>query len=127
MPARYYLQALRDWASRVARERYPHHIAISVDGRVRLKAWLSGNIGDETMVMLECLRNAWNTSDSLADIGHIHITDNVLTITAQPGMWRAFNITTIPPSPWRPRHALAWCVGKLLPGPAGWVVREVMS
>ncbi len=48
--------------------------------------------------------------------------------TAEPGADEAphtIEIDSVPPAAWRPRHALAWCVGKLLPGPAGWVVREV--
>ena len=124
MPARYYLQALRDWASRVARERYPHHIAISVDGRVRLEAWLHASQSAEWM-LLDFLSRTWNASPHLRKIGHCVTHYSHLTITTTGDEPRTVRVTSIPPAAWRPRHALAWCVGKLLPGPAGWVVREV--
>lgn len=50
-----------------------------------------------------------------------------LTITTTGEEPHTVQVASIPPAAWRPRHALAWCVGKLLPGPAGWVVREVTS
>lgn len=124
MPARYYLQALRDWASRVACERYPHHIAISVDSRVRLEAWLHASQSAEWM-RLNFLSDTWNASPHLRKIGHCATSYGHLTITATHTAAHTIEINSIPPAAWRPRHALAWCVGKLLPGPAGWVVREV--
>lgn len=125
MPTRYYLQAPRDWASRVARERYPHHIAISVDGRVRLEAWLDA-LNGEAWMLLDALSRAWNASADLQKIGccMTHSGGN-LTITTTDEAPHTIKIDSVPPAAWRPRHALAWCVGKLLPGPAGWVVREV--
>lgn len=127
MPARYYLQALRDWASRVARERYPHHIAISVDGRVRLEAWLDASHSN-AWILLDALSRTWNASTDLQKIGCC-MTHNGghLTITTTGEEPHTVQVASIPPAAWRPRHALAWCVGKLLPGPAGWVVREVTS
>ncbi len=124
MPARYYLQALRDWASRVARERYPHHIAVSVDGRVRLEAWLDARRVDAFMLQ-DAMMSVWNVAPDLLKIGRMTRVGNCLTITATDEASHAIEIASIPPTAWRPRHALAWCVGKLLPGPAGWVVREV--
>lgn len=126
LPVMYYVDALRTWAQRVSRERFPAHVELSVDGHVRLEGWLRGGVGDELMVLLECLRNAWDASDSLAEIGHVRIADNVLTITTtQPGVWRSFGVATIPPSPWRPRHLLAWLVLLVLRhDPRGWAVIE---
>ena len=140
MPARYYLQALRDWASRVARERYPHHIAISVDGRVRLEAWLDARRVDAFMLQ-DAMMSVWNVAPDLLKIGRMTRVGNCLTITATyhpreqstgrrsaRSVYEALHtieIDSVPPAAWCPRHALAWCVDKLLPGPAGWVVREV--
>lgn len=127
IPATYYLEALRDWASRVIRERYPHHIAISVDGRVRLEAWLDASHSNAWM-LLDALSRAWNASTDLQKIGCCMThSGNHLRITTSGEEPHTVQVASIPPATWRPRHALAWCVCKLLPGSSGWTVREVTS
>lgn len=127
MSATYYLEALRDWASRVIRERYPHHIAISVDGRVRLEAWLDASHSNAWM-LLDALSRTWNASTDLQKIGCCMThSGNHLTITTTGVEPHTVQVASIPPAAWRPRHALAWCVSRLLRDSTGWVVREVTS
>lgn len=126
MSATYYLEALRDWASRVIRERYPHHIAISVDGRVRLEAWLDARRVDEFMLQ-DAMMSVWNVAPDLLQIGQMTRVGNCLTIALADEAPHTVQIASIPPAAWRPRHALAWCITRLLRDSTGWVVREVTS
>lgn len=125
MPTKYYLQTLRDWASRVARERYPHHIAISVDGQVRFEAWLDAR-RDGALMLQDAMMSVWNAAPDLLKIGRMTRVGNCLAIAADDRAPHTIVVDSVPPATWRPRHALAWCVGKLLPSPTGWTVREVM-
>ncbi len=126
MAVLFYVEWLRSWAQRVRRERYPHHIVISVDGRVRLEAWLDARRVDAFMLQ-DAMMSVWNASPDLKKIGQMTRVGSCLTLTATDGAPHAIEIASVSPVAWRPRHALAWCVSKLLPGLPGWTVREVAA
>lgn len=122
----YYVECLRDWAASVCHERYPYHVTVSVDGRVRLEAYLDAP-QEYAGVLGNLLAMTWNASSDLSRVGVATWTDS-MTITFVDSMSHSISVASIPPHPWRPRHLLARLVSRVLPTRTGtreWSVREV--
>ena len=108
---------LRDWAWRVCRERYPYHMAISVDGVIRLEGWLDA-AADEAWILAACLCDTWNVSD-LSDIGCAERHSNTVWIVTDDASTHTIAVTASPPVAWRPRHLLAQTIARVLPARVG--------
>lgn len=114
----FYIEWLRSWAQRVRRERFPYHLAISVDGVTRLEGWLDA-AANEAWILAACLCNTWNLSDELSDIGCADRHGDSVWIVTDDASTHTIAVTASPPVTWRPRHLLAQAVARVLPASVG--------